>query len=209
MLSRAQGAQLRTGARELSAAAAHLVREAQRAADAGEESAADAQAAASAAAAAAREVLMQVAVRLEAAVGDACVPPIALTAGDAAAEAAERQLWRALKLVELIGAWRDQLADGALRELAAALLAQHALALPPRPARRRAAALGARGGGCGGRRARAARRVARRVVAEGVGRRRAPRCWAVRCRRARAGGRRGRRRRAGGRAERGAVGRAP
>ena len=112
MLSRAQGAQLRTGARELSAAAAHLV----------------------------REVLMQVAVRLEAAVGDACVPPIALTAGDAAAEAAERQLWRALKLVELIGAWRDQLADGALRELAAALLAQHALpylraqlaAAPPR-----------------------------------------------------------------------------
>ena len=137
---RAQGAQLRTGARELSAAAAHLVRDAQRAADAGEESAADAQAAASAAAAAAREVLMQVAVRLEAAVGDACVPPIALTAGDAAAEAAERQLWRALKLVELIGAWRDQLADGALRELAAALLAQHALpylraqlaAAPPR-----------------------------------------------------------------------------
>ena len=140
VLSRAQGAQLRTGARELSAAAAHLVREAQRAADAGEESAADAQAAASAAAAAAREVLMQVAVRLEAAVGDACVPPIALAAGDAAAEAAERQLWRALKLVELVGAWRDQLADGALRELAAALLAQHALpylraqlaAAPPR-----------------------------------------------------------------------------
>ena len=192
MLSRAQGAQLRTGARAL-AAAAHLVREAQRAADAGEESAADAQAAASAAAAAAREVLMQVAVRLEAAVGDACVPPIALTAGDAAAEAAERQLWRALKLVELIGAWRDELADGALRELAAALLAQHALPylraqLAAAPPRWELVVGGVEAA------ARAARR-GERVAAEAVGSV-VPRCWPLRRRRARAGGRRGRRRRA-------------
>ena len=119
---------------------------------------------------------MQVAVRLEAAVGDACVPPIALTAGDAAAEAAERQLWRALKLVELVGAWRDQLADGALRELAAALLAQHAL--PYLRAQLAAAPLGLWWAVWRPPRARCPTRGER--VAEGVGRRRAPRCWPLR-----------------------------
>jgi len=86
--------------------------------------------AAEAAAGAVKELVMQVARKLDEA-ADACCVPLCV-GGDgaeaaAAAAAARRQLWRALKLAAVMGEWSGLLASGPLQELLGGLIAGRVL----------------------------------------------------------------------------------
>jgi hypothetical protein len=85
-------------------------------------------------------LLMTIAMRLEGAVDETCIPPctgllavgVSQTPapGDeaaAAGSASRRQLWRALKLVCVLGMWGDTLTPDALQELILRLLTSHVL----------------------------------------------------------------------------------
>lgn len=124
-----------TAARALAAAAARGWRMAEGGAVQEEPEAAEA---AETAAADVKALLMTVAMRLEGAVDETCIPPctgllpvgVAQTpapADEAAAagSASRRQLWRTLKLLCVLGLWGDILAPDALQELLLRLLTAH------------------------------------------------------------------------------------
>ena len=118
--SDAQGQELLQGVRELTTAVEFLQTSAKAAADA--DDGYDAEEELSAAAAAddeLRQLLMEVAIRLEGAVNDVSFPPFADGgSGDestAVAAAAAHSMWRALKLLHNLCTWSDTLAVAALQ----------------------------------------------------------------------------------------------
>jgi len=126
--SRRQGGEIRRGVRELVGAAEYLRSASERLRGVDDDEADALAVDEQEATAAVRELLLQVAMRLETATTETSIPPCAApdpklaASDDLARGAALRQLWRALKLMQTMSDWSELLAPAALQDLVAALL---------------------------------------------------------------------------------------
>ena len=126
--SRRQGVEIRRGVRELVGTAEYLRAASERLRGVDDDEADALATDEQEATAAVRELLLQVAMRLERATTETCIPPCVAPdpklpgSDDLARGAALRQLWRALKLLQTMNDWSELLAPAALQDLGAALL---------------------------------------------------------------------------------------
>jgi len=136
--SRRQGVEVRRGVREFIGAAQQLRAASARLRGVDEDEAGALAAEEAEASAAVRELLLQVAMRLETSTTETCIPPclapdppdpaeLAAQRDAPARRAALRRMWRALKLMHTMNEWSELLATAALQELGGSLLSSQLL----------------------------------------------------------------------------------